>query len=78
MKPNAIWPDATKPVPDLNQAPLLTAKNTAEWLNLSMATFWRRVADGSIPKPIKIGHLSRWIPSEIEALVEAGKADRAP
>lgn len=56
--------------------PLLTARESANFLQVSVPTFWRRVADGTVPKPIKIGSLSRWPRSEIEGVIEAAKANR--
>jgi predicted DNA-binding transcriptional regulator AlpA len=55
---------------------LVTAKKAASSLDISMATFWRRVADGTLPKPIKIGGLSRWIPCELAAVIERAKENR--
>ncbi|TIS63932.1 MAG: DNA-binding protein, partial [Mesorhizobium sp.] len=40
--------------------PLLTAKESAAFLQVSIPTFWRRVADRTVPPPVKIGALSRW------------------
>lgn len=57
--------------------PLLTAGESAEELAMSEPTFWRRVADGTVPKPIKFGHLSRWPRSEILNVIEQAKARRA-
>lgn len=57
--------------------PLLTAREAAPILGVSVPTFWRRVADGTIPKPIKLGALSRWPQSEILQVIEAAKAARA-
>lgn len=48
----------------------------AALLDCSKATFWRRVADGTIPRPVKIGGMSRWPKSEIEAVIERAKAQR--
>ena len=59
-----------------NDDPLLTDKESAARLNVSVPTFWRRVADGTVPKPLKIGGLSRWPRSEIEAVIEIAKAAR--
>ncbi|MEI4473357.1 helix-turn-helix transcriptional regulator [Frigidibacter sp. MR17.24] len=56
--------------------PLLTAREGAEMLQVSVPTFWRRVADGTIPKPIKLGALSRWPQSEISEVIEKAKAQR--
>lgn len=56
--------------------PLLIAKEAAGLLGISVPTFWRRVADGTVPKPIKLGALSRWPRSEIFAVIEKAKAAR--
>ncbi|UYV37391.1 DNA-binding protein [Rhodobacteraceae bacterium D3-12] len=56
--------------------PLLTAREGAKVLNISLPTFWRRVADGTITRPVKLGAASRWPQSEIVAVIEAAKADR--
>ncbi|MFG1383726.1 helix-turn-helix transcriptional regulator [Xanthobacter versatilis] len=44
---------------------------------MSVASFWRRVADGTIPEPLKLGRLSRWPRSELIAVIENAKAARA-
>jgi predicted DNA-binding transcriptional regulator AlpA len=56
--------------------PLLTAREGAAVLQVSIPTFWRRVADGTVPKPVKIGGLSRWPRSEIIGVIESAKAHR--
>ena len=56
--------------------PLLIAREGAIILQISVPTFWRRVADGTIPKPVKLGGLSRWPKSEILAVIETAKAAR--
>ena len=58
--------------------PLLTAKEAAELLAISIATFHRRVADGTIPRPIKIGHLARWPRSEVLEVINRAKSARVP
>lgn len=60
-----------------NTDPLLTAREGAAFLQISIPTFWRRVADGTVPKPVKIGALSRWPQSEVLAVIEQAKARRA-
>jgi predicted DNA-binding transcriptional regulator AlpA len=40
------------------------------------ATFWRLVADGTIPRPVKIDSMSRWPKSEIDAVIDWAKAQR--
>lgn len=57
--------------------PLLIAREGAAILQISVPTFWRRVADGTIPKPVKLGGLSRWPKSEILGVIETAKAARA-
>lgn len=56
--------------------PLLIAREAAAILQISVPTFWRRVADGTIPKPLKLGGLSRWPKSEVLAVIETAKAAR--
>ena len=55
---------------------LISVKDTARALGCSVATVWRRVADGTISKPVKIGGMTRWPESEITALIESVKAER--
>ncbi|QNQ63582.1 DNA-binding protein [Brucella sp. 6810] len=56
--------------------PLLTAREGAKILQVSIPTFYRRIADGTLPKPIKMGSLSRWSQLEIMAAIEDAKAKR--
>ena len=56
--------------------PLLRVREAAAVLQISVPTFWRRVADGTIPKPVKIGALSRWPQSEILPVIKAAKERR--
>jgi predicted DNA-binding transcriptional regulator AlpA len=57
--------------------PLLTAREGADLLQVSVPTFWRWAAKGTLPKPVKLGGMSRWPQSELLAVVEAAKANRA-
>jgi len=56
--------------------PLLTAREGAAELQISEPTWWRWVANGTLPKPVKLGGMSRWPQSEIVAVVERAKAQR--
>jgi excisionase family DNA binding protein len=56
--------------------PLLTAREGADLLQISVPTYWRWVANGTLPKAVKLGGLSRWPKSEILAFVERAKAER--
>jgi predicted DNA-binding transcriptional regulator AlpA len=56
--------------------PLIRDRVAAGMLGCSPTTIWRRVADGTLPRPVKIGGMSRWLTSEIEAVVESAKARR--
>ncbi len=56
--------------------PLLTAKEAAAILQCSIPTFWRWAAEGKVPKPIKLGAMSRWPQSEILEIIEKAKAAR--
>ena len=39
---------------------LLTDNAAAALLGISRATLWRRVKDGTLPRPLKIGGATRW------------------
>ncbi len=56
--------------------PLLTACEGAEELQISIPTFWRWVANGILPKAVKLGGLSRWPRSELLAVIERAMAKR--
>jgi predicted DNA-binding transcriptional regulator AlpA len=56
--------------------PLLTGKEAAPMLGMSYQSFLRHVREGWIPKPLKMGALSRWPQSEILAVIEKAKAER--
>ncbi|WP_084697260.1 helix-turn-helix domain-containing protein [Paracoccus sp. S4493] len=56
--------------------PLLTDKEGCAILGIAKPTWWRWVRDGIIPKPVKLGSLSRWPRSEILAVIENAKAAR--
>ncbi|RWR04173.1 DNA-binding protein [Sinirhodobacter populi] len=43
---------------------------------MSYPTFLRKVREGMIPKPLKLGALSRWPQSEILSVIEKAKAAR--
>ena len=56
--------------------PLLTAREGAAELQISEPTFWRWVANGTLPKAVKLGGMSRWPRSELLAVIERAKAKR--
>ena len=55
---------------------LVSVKDTATAYGCSVATIWRRVAGGDIPKPVKIGGTTRWSEAEIAAHIEQAKSER--
>jgi len=55
---------------------LLTARECTKLLQISIPTFYRRISDGTLPKPIKMGALSRWSEAEIISAIESAKAKR--
>jgi predicted DNA-binding transcriptional regulator AlpA len=62
--------------PQYSDNSLIRDTRAATLLGCSKATFWRRVADGTIPKPVKIGGTSRWPLGEIIEVIEAAKGQR--
>jgi predicted DNA-binding transcriptional regulator AlpA len=55
---------------------LISDVEAAEILGCSRSTIWRRVADDTLPRPIRLGGLSRFVLSEINARVEAAMTAR--
>lgn len=55
---------------------LLTVREVAALLAVSVPTIWRGVSTGRFPRPVKLGASSRWPQSEILAVIEAAKAAR--
>jgi len=53
--------------------PLLKATEVAKMLNISVTSIYRRMADGTLPKPIKLGSLSRWSKADIARVVETAR-----
>lgn len=43
---------------------------------ISTTTIWRRVNDGTLPKPAKIGGLTVWDEGEVDERIEAMLAER--
>jgi excisionase family DNA binding protein len=55
---------------------LLTVKEVARLLRVSVATIWRYTKRGTLPKPIRIDGHTWWIEAEVLAVIEKGKAAR--
>lgn len=56
---------------------LLTARESAKALVVSIPTFYRLLKEGRIPQPIRIGSHPRWPESEIQGVINAAKQQRA-
>jgi len=56
--------------------PLLTVREGSRILGCSVPTFWRWVANGTLPKAVKLGGMSRWPQSELLVVIENAKAKR--
>jgi predicted DNA-binding transcriptional regulator AlpA len=61
-----------------NEAPaLLDVKAVAALFQFSPAIIWRRVNDGTMPHPVRIGGMTRWARDEIDAVIDRAKARRS-
>lgn len=48
----------------------MSIKDLMKWLRLGRTSIYRRIKDGTLPKPIKIGHLSRFKESEVKSALK--------
>ncbi|WP_375692712.1 helix-turn-helix transcriptional regulator [Bartonella sp. AP213QHHD] len=55
---------------------LLTDRESAKLLHMSVSTFRRHVTNGSLPKPLKFGFLSHWLQSDLLNVIEQAKQQR--
>jgi len=61
----------TQPLPSLR-----TAKEVTEALRISRTTLYELIANGELPKPVKVGSRSLWPQSDIEVFVTKKIAER--
>jgi predicted DNA-binding transcriptional regulator AlpA len=71
-EPDRFILDPIHQMPGLN----ISDRDASALLGLSRAALWRRVSDGTLPKPIRIGGATRWRRDELIAAVEAASARR--
>lgn len=55
---------------------LVSVRDTASTLGCSVATVWRRVSDGTLPQPVKLGGMTRWSEAEIQSAINSAKKNR--
>jgi prophage regulatory protein len=56
---------------------LLKLRHVLELTALSRATLYRRMEQGTFPRPVKFGRASRWVASEIAGHIEACRRARS-
>lgn len=72
---DGIHGTTTKGQPTVHHDPpteqMLTVKDVADCLSISVRTVWRWTSAGKIPSPIKLGfHAVRWRASDIQRLID--------
>ncbi len=60
----------------IEQERLVAIKEAAQTLGISIRAFYRLIASGELPAPLKIGRASRMSMAEIHAYIERLKAER--
>lgn len=67
----------TNTLPEVRaEALLISADELAGLLGCSLCHVWRMHSGGKVPKPVKIGRLTRWRNAEVRAWIEAGAPPR--
>lgn len=59
-----------------NPNKLITDIEMADLIGCARSTVWKWVSDGIIPKPLKIGGMSRWKLSEAYDVISRADAER--
>lgn len=52
---------------------LVSDREAAGMLSIGRSTFWREVKAGNLPKPVKIGGVTRWRVSDLQRFVEQAR-----
>ena len=60
----------------LENQKLIGLNVVAEMLDISEREVYRLIAAGELPRPVKIGRLSKWVVSDILAYIEMLKSNR--
>jgi excisionase family DNA binding protein len=56
---------------------LLKDREVAELLGCSRANIWRMLDDGRLPKPLRLGGMTRWRASAIWRMIEKAEQEVA-
>jgi predicted DNA-binding transcriptional regulator AlpA len=57
--------------PETTMPELLTDRAVAELLGMSRATLWKLSRLGQLPRPVKIGNMTRWRRDEVYGVIDA-------
>ena len=56
--------------------PLLADREICATLGCARSTFWKWVQEGTFPRPLKFGGMSRWKASDVSAFIADASAKR--
>lgn len=57
---------------------LVTATEAAKMLSIGRSTFFRKVSEGALPQPTRIGGITRWRVDELRAVGQANRPTTEP
>jgi predicted DNA-binding transcriptional regulator AlpA len=57
-------------------AEFMSVSDVAHYFQIATSTVWRKVSEGNLPEPVRMGGCTRWIKSEIEDVRRKAIADR--
>jgi predicted DNA-binding transcriptional regulator AlpA len=55
---------------------LMSDRAAAELLGMSRATLWKLSGLGQLPRPVKIGNMTRWRRDEVYGVIDAATSAR--
>jgi len=72
-----LWQSPTAEEIMAKQLPqLIRDSEAATLLSCSRSTFWRRVADGTVPPPLRFGRIVRWRTDDIKDVIAKAVQNR--
>jgi len=72
-----MQPELARPAGSAPSDRLLTFEQLSDKVGMKRTAIYAAISAGSFPVPVKIGKLSRWVETEVDAWIDSLKRQRA-